>query len=124
MSNALYNAQRLFIFFILAPIVSPVITGASRSDNGSVLTVGWQPVSLEDAGGFYRNRIALSSIIHNIPLVKYIPYNESNTEFIELDPFTLYTLTITLVVIDTVQGQEITGPSSEAVEILPLSKNG
>ncbi len=104
--------------------MSPVITDASRSDNGSVLRVGWQPVSLEDSVGFYRNRIALSSIIHNVPVVKYVPYNESSTEFVELDPFTLYTLTITLVVIDTVQGQEITGPSSEAIQIIALSKNG
>ena len=93
--------------------------------NGSVLDVSWQPVSLEDAGGFYRNRIILSTNEGNNQVVTlYIPYSESSTEFVGLEPFTNYTLTMSIVVIDTAEGEELIGPNSEPIRVTSLLMNG
>ena len=104
-----------------------MMINTSRSVNGSVLDVSWQPVSLEDAGGFYRNRIILSpneTSNQVVILSKYIPYSESSTEFVGLEPFTNYTLTMSIVVIDTAEGKELIGPNSEPIRVTSLSMNG
>ncbi len=104
-----------------------MIINTSRSVNGSVLVVSWQPVSLEDAGGFYRNSIILSTNETNNQVVifsKYIPYSESSTVFVGLESFTTYTLTVSIVVIDTAEGVELVGPNSEPIRVTGLLMNG
>ncbi len=85
--------------------------------NGSVLTVTWLPISLEDAGGFYNNLITLSTTENSQLITKKVSYIESNASFNGLDPFTTYSLVLSVVVIDTAVGGETEGPSSDPVEV-------
>ena len=89
--------------------------------NGSVLTVTWLPISLEDAGGFYNNLITLSTTENSQLISKKVSYIESNASFNGLDPFTTYSLVLSVMVIDTAMGGEIEGPSSDLVEVDRLS---
>ena len=97
---------------------------ASRSDNGTVLFVDWQPVSLEDAGGFYRNFIVVSTNeTTEQDLTIYVPFRESNTVITGLNPSNTYTLTMRIIVIDTVIGEEINGPNSDPLTVNSVSMN-
>ena len=104
----------------------PTNITASRSSNGTLLTVNWYPVSLEDAGGFYKYNLILSAIDGNIKIVQFtqqIPYNHSSTIFVGLLPSTRYSLQMNIIVINT-NGEEISEPLSQPLEITEFSLNG
>ena len=95
--------------------------------NGIVLTVSWNPVSLEDAGGFYKSNLVVSAIDQNQKIFQFshqIPYTNSSTVFVGLLPSISYSLQINIININT-DGEEIMGPLSEpyAIEIA-LTSNG
>ena len=112
----------IFDINLSVPTVSPMMVNANRSDNGTVLFVDWQPVSLENAGGFYRNLIVLSSNQTNEQdLTIYVPFSESNTVITGLNPSSTYTLTMRIIVIDTVGGEEINGPNSDPLTVKSIA---
>ena len=93
--------------------------------NGIVLTVSWNPVSLENAGGFYKTNLVVSAIDQNQKIFQFshqIPYTNSSTVFVGLLPSISYSLQINIININT-DGEEIMGPLSEPIEI-PLTSNG
>ena len=97
---------------------------ANRSANGTVLTVRWQPLSLEDAGGFYKTFLTVSTNDQrrrqNIQFSKKVPFTQSSAAFVGLDPSIQYSLTIAVIATDGI-GNELEGPSSEPFEIAAVS---
>ena len=111
-------------FNLIVPSSTPTNIAVNRSENGSILTVSWRPLSLEDVGGFYKSYLVLSNIEQDkILFSKNVPYTNSSTVFVGLDPSTRYLLTITVITIDST-GRETEGQSSEPLEIADIPSDG
>lgn len=85
-----------------------------RSADGTEISVSWEKLSLEDAGGFFENRVVLDdgSRKRQSPLAMTVPFSESSAMFTGLDPATDYSVTVAPVVINQ-DGDEAEGPTSE-----------
>ena len=92
--------------------------------NETVLTVSWNPVLLEDAGGFYKINLILSAIIDQnriiIQFSRQIFYTNSSTVFVGLLPSTRYSLQTNIININS-NADETNGPLSEPFEISVFS---
>ena len=66
-----------------------------RSDDGTMITVSWQPITLEQARGFFVIRVTLMEFNQKRqgPLTMDVPDNETNTTFSGLDPGLSYGVT-------------------------------
>ena len=112
--------NNLHNYFLASMSVPTNITAARSSNAGTLLTVNWYPVSLEDAGGFYMYNLILSAFDGNIKIVQFtqqISYNHSSTIFVGLLPSTRYSLQMNIIVINT-NGEEISEPLSQPLEIM------
>ena len=112
----------LVIFSV--PNVTPTNIVAIRSEDGTTLNLTWNPLSLEEAGGFYHSHIILSSKVkkrQTSQITQRVPYSDSSSFFEGLEPSMSYTLIMRIIVISS-NGREDIGPNSEAIEIKAKTK--
>ena len=118
------------VIFVCSVIFSvPNVTStnivAIRSEDGTSLNLTWNPLSLEEAGGFYHNYILLSSEgkkRQTSQITQRVPYSESSSFFDGLKPSISYSLLMRIIVISS-DGREDIGPSSETIEIKAETKS-
>ena len=113
----------LLIFSV--PNITPTNIVAIRSEDGTTLNLTWNPISLEEAGGFYHNYILLSSEVkkrQTSQITRRVPYSESSSLFDGLEPLITYSLLMRIIVISS-NGREDIGPSSETIEIKAKTKS-
>ena len=107
------------------PNVIPTNIVAIRSEDGTILNLTWNPLSLEEAGGFYHNYILLSSEDkkhQTSQITRRVSYSESSSFFDGLEPSISYSLLMRIIVINS-NGREDIGPSSETIEIKAITKS-
>ena len=107
------------------PNVTPTDIVTIRSEDGTTLNLTWNPLSLEEAGGFYHNYILLSSEgkkRQTSQITRRVPYSESSSFFEGLEPSISYSLVMRIIVINS-NGREDIGPSSETIEIKAKTKS-
>ena len=107
------------------PNVTPTNIIAIRSEDGTTLNLTWDPISLEEASGFYYNYIILSSEVkkrQTSQITQRVPYSESSSFFEGLEPSISYSLLMRIIVISS-NGREDIGPSSETIEIKAKTKS-
>ena len=107
------------------PNVTPTNIVVIRSEDGTTLNLIWNPLSLEEAGGFYFNYILLSSEDkkrQTSQITRRVPYSESSSFFEGLEPSISYSLLMSIIVISS-NGRENIGPSSETIEIKAITQS-
>ena len=91
----------LYCVPLIAPTAAPVIDSITRSDNGMVVTVGWRPITLEQARGFFQYRVTLAPLTRNtrqaVAVTKTIPSDQTSVIFQNLDPSVQYIISLGLV---------------------------
>ena len=117
----------IFVYSVIfsVPNVIPTNIVAIRSEDGTTLNLTWNPISLEEAGGFYHNYILLSSEVtkrQTLQFTQRVPYSESSSFFEGLEPSISYSLLMRIIVISS-DGREDIGPSSETIEIKAKTKS-
>ena len=81
---------------------------ASRSVNGAVITVSWQPVTLEQAKGFFVYRVIISpSKQQKVVKINVSAHNQTNITVSDLDPSVEYNVSVGVV---NVNNMELAGP--------------
>ena len=97
----------------------------TRSSDGSSITISWNPVTLEQARGFFQYQIILqpqnnrrrqTSII-----ITYVPYNQTSIT-VTVDAHLDYTVTVG-VAVQNETGGFISGPTSPPVTVNSPSKS-
>ena len=86
---------------LTAPSVAPEVTSITRSDDGTVITVAWQRITLEQARGFFQYRVTLTPLTSNtrqaVALTKTIPSDQTSVIFQDLDPSVQYIVSVGVV---------------------------
>ena len=102
-------------------IVNVADLEATRSEDGTNMTVTWTPLSLEEVGGFFQ--IEVVATVSNdrrrqqMDITNRVPYSESSAELTGLDPNDDYSVTARTVLTGS-DGSTILGPMSEPLEVI------
>ena len=82
---------------------------ANRSANGTVITVGWQPVTLEQARGFFVYRVVISPGKRQTAIMIDVPaHNQTSITVSDLDTSVEYTVSVGVV---NKNNMELAGPT-------------
>ena len=88
-----------------------IIFNASRSENGTVITISWQPITLEQARGFFIYRVTLTPAVSNkrqAVIPTDVPRNQTSVAVGNLDPGVEYAVSVGVV---NVNNMELMGPT-------------
>ena len=81
----------------MAPVIDPI----TRSDDGTVITVSWQPISLEEARGFFQYQVTATPVTDSRLKAKMhtenVPSTQTSIRFDKLDPHMSYTVIVGVV---------------------------
>ena len=93
---------------------------ATRSEDGTSMTVTWTPLSLEEVGGFFEIEV-VASVSNDrrrqqTDIRERVPYSESSAELTGLDPNDDYSVTARTVLTGS-DGSTASGPTSEPLEV-------
>ena len=93
------------------PLVAVMFT-ANRSADGTAITVSWQPVTLEQARGFFVYRVTISpatSSKRQAAITIDVPaHNQTSITVSDLDPSVEYTVSVGVV---NKNNMELAGPT-------------
>ena len=93
---------------------------ANRSANGTVILVNWQPVTLEQARGFFVYRViispATSSKQQETITIDVPAHNQTSITVSNLDPSVVYNVSVGVV---NKNNTELTGPTLPSLTIPP-----
>ena len=95
-----------------------LVVNTSISDDGTTMNVSWQPITLEQARGFFVYRIVLTPLSSNKrnDLSKDVPPDQTSTTLTGLDPRVSYAVTAGVVNEDN---PDLIGPVSSPVIVEP-----
>ena len=93
---------------------------ATRSEDGTTMTVTWTPLSLEEVGGFFEIEV-VASVSNDrrrqqTDITKRVPYSESSAELTGLDPNDDYSVTARTVLTGS-DGSTESGSTSQPLEV-------
>ena len=107
----IYIVILLFVSISTGPLVVVMFT-ANRSADGTVITVSWQPVTLEQARGFFVYRVTISpatSSKRQAAITIDVPaHNQTSITVSDLDPSVEYTVSVGVV---NKNNMELAGPT-------------
>ena len=88
---------------------------ANRSADGTVITVSWQPVTLEQTRGFFVYRVLISPGKRQAAIMIDIPaHNQTSVTVSDLDPSVEYTVSVGVI---NEKNMELVGPTLPPVKI-------
>ena len=100
------------------PIVAPIFT-ASRSENGTVIIISWQPITLEQARGFFLYRVTLTPAIRNkrqAVITRDVPRTQTSVAVSIPDPGVEYAVSVGVVNVDNM---DMVGPTHAPLSVTP-----
>ena len=108
----------LFFDSLPGPSVAVTFT-ASRSPNGTMITISWEPVTLEQARGFFLYRVVLTPTTSNklqALIIKHVPRNHTSVVIGNLDSDVEYAVSVGVVNEENI---DITGPTRKPLVVAP-----
>ena len=100
------------------PIVAPIFS-ASRSENGTAIIISWQPITLEQARGFFLYRVTLTPAIRNkrqAVITRNVPHTQTSVAVSILDPGVEYAVSVGVV---NVNNMDMIGPTRAPLTVTP-----
>ena len=104
------------------PTVAVMFT-ANRSDDGTVIIVSWQPVTLEQARGFFVYQVILAPVSNKrqSTLIRTVPRTETSVTVSGLDSGIEYTVSVRAV---NENNTELIGPTQPPLLVtIPSSES-
>ena len=100
----------------LTPEIAPSVTNVTRSQDGTEITVTWEPITLEQARGFFNYTITLSeaNARRRQSFTVTVPRDQTSYTQTGLDPNQQYQVTVGATVMAS-DGSTLTGPPSPPV---------
>ena len=92
---------------------------ASRSPNGTMITVSWEPVTLEQARGFFLYRVVLQPAISNkrqASIIRDVPRSQTSVVIGNLDSGVEYAVSVGVV---NEENMDLTGPTGAPLVVAP-----
>lgn len=81
--------------------MTPVIDSITRSTNGTVITVSWQPITLEQARGFFQYLVTLTPVTISrrqaMMLTANVSSDQTSVTFRNVDRNTRYSVSVAAV---------------------------
>ena len=81
--------------------MAPEVHSINRSNDGTVITVSWQRITLEQARGFFQYRVTLTLLTSNmqqaVTFTKTIPSGQTSVVLRDLDPTVQYIVSVGVV---------------------------
>ena len=108
----------LFIDSLPGPSVAVTFT-ASRSPNGTMITISWEPVTLEQARGFFLYRMVLTQATskkRQASIMRDVPHSQTSVVIGNLDSGVEYAVSVGVVNEDNM---DLTGPTREPLAVAP-----
>ena len=117
-----------FIIHCIAPVsVTPGNVNVQRSADGTSVLISWEPVSLEEAKGFFVYHITLTSgdstALRQVDRARRVtvPFNETSVNITDVESQRTYTVTVSIAVLSERGGEVIEGPASPPnLVVLPV----
>ena len=108
------------LFFDSLPGASVAVTfTASRSPNGTMVTISWEPVTLEQARGFFLYRVVLQTATTNkrqAPIIRDVPHSQTSVVIGNLDSGVEYAVSVGVV---NEENMDLTGPTGAPLTVAP-----
>ena len=108
----------LFIDSLPGASVAVTFT-ASRSPNGTMITVSWEPVTLEQARGFFLYRVVLQPATSNkrqAPIIRDVLRSQTSVIIGNLDSDVEYVVSVGVV---NEENMDLTGPTGAPLAVAP-----
>ena len=108
----------LFIDSLPGASVAVTFT-ASRSPNGTMITISWEPITLEQARGFFLYRVILQPATSNkrqATIIRDVPRSQTSVVIGNLDSDVGYAVSVGVV---NEENMDLTGPICAPITLAP-----